>query len=194
MQTNLAYVFDRRGESAEALRNTILIAERNRFPRQLVRGESPLAQSDAGRMSAVALELAELASRLGRDIPSASTHERQSELLFLADSAAIASLVFDRYCLQAYLVIAQLVLAAGSNREETALWCRRYRKAEADLLSRPEADLNTMQQTTKTLLDPAAMKGVQDEMYRYASSDMLPPRDENTRTTRDWLKEIEAQL
>lgn len=192
LRKNVAYVFNQPREAAEALRNTVMVTEQFRLLSHLAPETAP-RRTDADRMSLLSLHLGEMAIKFATEIRTAETRERQTQLLFLADSSASASLVWDRYQLQSYLVIASLTLELGRNREQARLWCDRYRRAEHDLLSCPQSDLTTAQRSIRDLLDPTVLHRSQDEMRRHLPTGG-PPNSDETLTARQWLYQIEANL
>jgi hypothetical protein len=157
---NAAYVFDRPGEAADALKRLVLLLESEFFPGRL----QQIAYAADWRY-----EVSILCSHLEQLALQCDSREG----LAVADSATTGMLVCERYALSSYTRLARLSLIYGRNREQAALWCERYRRAESDLLCEDESNLDDYTIAVRECLDPDKVRQTAEEMRRVLPKELL---------------------
>lgn len=179
---NATYVFDRPGEATDALMRLVMLLESDLFPGRL----RQIAGAENWRS-----EISVLSAHLQQ---CASLHEesamQESAMLAIADSAAVAQLVCERYDLYAYIALARISVNFGHNLQEATLWCDRYRRAESDLLAENESNLSISARAVRKCLDPDKLRHTVEKMHRilpkhlldrnfpgWVSADYLTPRE-----------------
>lgn len=157
---NATHVFDRPGEATDALMRLVMLLESDLFPNRL----RQIADAENWRY-----EMSILSAHLQQ---CASLHE-ESAMPAVADSAAVAQLVCERFDLFAYCALARMSVSFGRNVQEATLWCDRYRQAESELLREDEANLSITARATRECLDPDKLRQTAEEMRRILPRHLL---------------------
>jgi hypothetical protein len=139
-----------------------------------------------------------VAAQHKQSVLSAQTDLKIQSALFAADSAAVASLVCERYAMGSYCLLAQLSFGINDTPQEAALWCNRYRRAESDLLCKVESSLDPSERAIRKMLDPAKLRDTAEEMRRVLPKCLLQSlpgfNSENPVTSDEVVEQIEELI
>jgi hypothetical protein len=183
---NSTYVFERPIEAADALKRLVFILESECFRGRL---------QQIANASDWSYEVCVLCSHLEQF----ASQSEGSGALAVADSAATSILVCERYALTSYVKLARLSLTVGQNKEEAALWCDRYRRAERDLLAEDASHLSIHARAVRECLDLEKARQTAEEMRRVLPKHLLdkhlPDFDSaDCLTPREMVEQIEAMI
>ncbi|MEX2309915.1 MAG: hypothetical protein WD738_20250 [Pirellulales bacterium] len=199
---NANYVFDDSRATAVALRWLTFTLELKSFRGRLQEIASAECWSD--ELSTLSSNLHSFALAYEKAVISARNDRDYVGALLIVVRALTSSLVCNRYSLWSYTTLARISLTFRENREDAALWCARYRKAESDLLTVDESTLDDYTRAVRELLYPYKVRQTAKEMQRvlpkhsrlpkHLLDKYLPDLDSGPLTAREDVEQIEAML
>ena len=197
----LHQVFDNANGDEHAVKDFIYISDqkytlqRNLVQDNYVRIACDPTMRDFGVLTQFSLTLYRLGSGYLKLCEVTQDEEQIERLASLADKAFRSSVLCDRSQFSSYLGLV-ITHASLLNDSETALmWCRKYKKAETELLNTADEKLSHYALAAKEeILDPrAAQKGL-EEMRQYAPDILTDEVLEPGPSIREMIHELEKEL
>lgn len=168
---NATYVVDDPSAAAVALRWLTFVLELKSFQRRLRQIAS--AEDWDDELSALSSNLYSFGLQYEKSVISARSDGDYVGALLIVVRAVTSSLVCDRYALSSYTTLARLSLVYFQDRDQAALWCCQYRKAESDLLAADESNLSIHARAVRECLDPEKARQTAEEMRRVLPKHLL---------------------